>query len=135
MLNILPCMGLTMLSRREVNRTSLAMRPLVNCQSKEISVLRNGSATAYILNHCRVSSSVTVPQNEPKKSKGRVRMPSGDWTQIELDTTSAISPATQILGDALRTNAPEVRCMICKTMTASEYGSHSIPTIAIEYIM
>ncbi|KAK6741176.1 hypothetical protein RB195_009186 [Necator americanus] len=98
-------------------RNGLHPQPLSN----EPIEARNSSTSSEVDRDTEVSSSVSVPQNEPKKSKGRVRMPSGDWTQIELDTTSAISPATQILGEALRTNTPEVRCMICKTMTASEY--------------
>ncbi|EYC34668.1 hypothetical protein Y032_0001g88 [Ancylostoma ceylanicum] len=67
------------------------------------------------------NSSTSASQKQAKGSRNRSRIPSDDWMRIEVDNTSAISPATQILSEALRTNAPEVRCMICKAMTPSEY--------------
>ncbi|KIH60080.1 zinc finger, C2H2 type [Ancylostoma duodenale] len=69
------------------------------------------------------NSSGSASKKQPKEqlSRNRSRIPSDDWMRIEVDNTSAISPATQILSEALRTNTPEVRCMICKAMTPSEY--------------
>ncbi|RCN28804.1 zinc finger, C2H2 type [Ancylostoma caninum] len=68
-----------------------------------------------------MSGSASKKQPKEQPSRNRSRIPSDDWMRIEVDNTSAISPATQILSEALRTNAPEVRCMICKAMTPSEY--------------
>ncbi|CAJ0599639.1 unnamed protein product [Cylicocyclus nassatus] len=63
----------------------------------------------------------TSSARKVKESRKRIRMPSDDWMRIEVDNTTSISPATQILSEALRTNAPEVRCTLCKAMTSSDY--------------
>uniref|UniRef100_A0A1I7XPV3 C2H2-type domain-containing protein n=1 Tax=Heterorhabditis bacteriophora TaxID=37862 RepID=A0A1I7XPV3_HETBA len=94
-------------------------------KKKENKISRNIGTLSKELSRYRLSENEAVDtessDNSGPHSHSQVVIPNSERIRNDENSISGLSPAVEIIGDALRTYNEETKCILCKQMIPSDY--------------